>query len=166
MSRYTDLIVGLVFSAISVIYFGMSFNIQEAGVTQMGPAFVPQIIASITFLLSVILIANSVGTLKRAEAQPASAEDSADPEKPNYVPVVLTAVLLLAYVLLLESVGFVVSTVAYLFLQFNVSAPRTRKSLKYQAYFLGGAIVAAVAINYLFVTGFNVMLPQGILEFE
>lgn len=166
MSKYTDLIVGLVFSTISLIYFGMSFNIQEAGVTQMGPAFVPRVIVGITFLLSIILIATNVGTLKRAEIQPSGAEDHADQEKPNYVPVVLTTVLLLAYVMLLEPVGFIVSTIVYLFLQFNVSAPKTRKSLKYQAYFLVGAVVAAIAINTLFVTGFNVMLPQGILEIE
>lgn len=164
MSRYTDLIVGSVFAVIALIYFGMSFNIQEAGVTQMGPAFVPRVIAGMTFLLSIILIANSVGALKHAEIQPAGAEDRANEEKPHYVPVVLTAVLLLAYVMLLEPMGFIASTIVYLFLQFNISAPKTRKGLKHQGYFLAGAVVATVAINTLFVTGFNVMLPQGIWE--
>ena len=162
MSRYRDLIVGIVLLTVSVIYYWLSLSIPEAAATQMGPTFVPQVIAGLTFVLSIILVLNSLQTLR---TQPADATEAEEPhgEEVRYVPVVLTGILLVIYVVVLERVGFVLATAVYLFLQFNVAAPKTRKALKYQAYYLVGSIAAAFVINYLFRDGFDVMLPQGML---
>jgi hypothetical protein len=172
VSRYRDLIVGVVLLTVSVIYYWLSLSIAEAGVTQMGPKFVPQVIAGLTFVLSIILVVNSLQTLRRqaaadAEADKRPSEDTVGEEDPaedsRYGPVILTGILLLIYVVALESAGFVLATAVYLFLQFNVAAPKTRKAPKYQAYYLVGSIAAALIINYTFRDGFNVMLPEGLL---
>lgn len=163
MSRYRDLIVGIVLLTASVIYYGLSRLIVEAGVTQMGPQFVPQVIAGLTFVLSIILVLNSLKTLRTQSGGDVEAEEQPDKEEVRYVPVILTSILLIIYVAVLERVGFVLATAVYLFLQFNVAAPKTRKSAKYQAYYLAGSIAAAVVINFAFRDGFNVMLPQGFL---
>ena len=63
---------------------------------------------------------------------------------------------------MLERVGFVPATAVYLS-AVQVAAPKTRRALKYQAYYLVGSIAAALIINYVFRDGFDVMLPQGLL---
>ncbi len=185
MSKYRDLIVGIFFLAVAVIYFALSFSIVEAGESQVGPKFIPQLIAGITFVLSVLLIIDSIGRLRQtpvsaAEARAEDEEETVysdeqaeellhdeeakhDELEIRYTPLILTGVLLIAYVGLMETAGFVIATAAYLFLQFNVSAPKSRKGPRQQAYFLVGAVLVAVAVNYIFRGGFNVMLPQGFL---
>ena len=166
MSKYRDLIVGVVFLAIAGFYLYQSTLIEIAGGSAVGPAFLPEIIAGITALLSVILIVMSFNKLKREAGQSTekSTENTKTEDAPNNMAVALTMLLILAFVSLFESVGFIPMTVIYLFLQFNVAAPKNQKTLKHQAYFLIGSFVLAFGINYLFVNAFNVMLPQGILD--
>ena len=163
MSRYKDLIVGVFFAALAIAYYLLSFQIEEAGASAVGPGFMPQIFAAITLVLAVILIGLSMGKLRKEKALSGAKEEAA-PEQINYIPLVLSVVLLLAYIYALEPVGFIIATAVYLFAQFNVSAPRDKRGLKYQTYFLVGAVVAGFAVNYIFVNGFNVMLPQGLLD--
>ena len=162
MSKYRDLIVGVVFLVLAGFYLFQATQIVQAGDSGLGPAFFPELIAAITGLLSVILIVMSVNKLRRETDKPAEAAREQD--GPNNFAVVATIVLILAFVGLMEPVGFVPMSSAYLFLQFNVAAPKTQKTLKHQAYFMAGSLVAAFGINYIFVNAFNVMLPQGILE--
>ena len=163
MSRYKDLIVGVFFAALAIAYYLLSFQIEEAGASAVGPGFMPQIFAVITLVLAVILIGLSVGKLKK-EKVASETKEEAPAEPVNYIPLVLSIVLLLAYIYALEPVGFVIATVVYLFAQFNVSAPRDKRGPKHQVYFLVGALIAGVAVNYIFVNAFNVMLPQGLLD--
>lgn len=166
MSKYRDLIVGGVFLVLSGCYFYQSMLIEIAGESGVGPRFFPELIAAMTAVLSIILIVMSLNKLKREASQTAEkpAENTKAEDKPNNLAVVLTILLILAFVGLFESVGFVPMAAAYLFLQFNVAAPKNQKTLKHQAYFLVGSLVAAFGINYIFLNGFNVMLPQGILD--
>lgn len=166
MTKYRDLIVGVVFLVFTGFYLYQSTLIEIAGDSGVGPMFFPEVIAGLTGLLSVILIVMSLNKLKREAGLPAEkpAEKAKEADKPNNAAVVLTILLILAFVGLFEPIGFVPMAAAYLFLQFNVAAPKSQKTLKHQAYYLVGSLVAAFGINYIFVMGFNVMLPQGILD--
>ena len=173
MSKYRDLTVGIFFLLVAVVYFLDSLTIQSlglAGRVGVGPTFLPEVIAVITGLLSVVLIVSSLRTLKNAEAVEAVAEVDTQTEEAGegqegvrYMTVILTVVLLLGYALLLDPVGFMPVTFLYLFLQFNVAAPKSSKTMKYQIAYLVAAVLVAVIVNYTFVNLFNVMLPQGIL---
>lgn len=174
MRIYRDLIGGLVFMALSVAYYIMASNIEDAGVSRMGPGFVPEIIAIVTFVLSVILIVQGWQTMVRDRAA-ARALDAAG-ERPDVDPqvarerriaqwsVLISAVLLVAYVIAISFLGFVLSTIAYLFLQSNAGAPLGKRNLKYQLLYLVSAVAVAWFVNWAFRDGFLVLLPQGILS--
>lgn len=174
MSKYRDLTVGIFFLLVAVVYFLDSLNIQAlglAGRVGVGPTFLPEVIAVITGLLSVVLIVSSLRTLKNAAAEEAVAEVDTQTEEAGegqegvrYMTVILTVILLLGYALLLEPVGFMPVTFLYLFLQFNIAAPKSSKTMKYQIAYLVAGILVAVFVNYTFVNLFNVMLPQGFLD--
>ncbi len=164
-----DMVAAIALGAIAIAYWVLSYEIPQAGASQVGPAFLPRVIAALTLLLSVVLAVNS--RRPRADhpgTQSQSADDDqakADADAPaNYVPVLLTIALLAVYINVLDPLGFVPATAGYLFLQFNVSAPKNRHGPKSQAGFAVIAIAFAFAVNYAFVNGFNVMLPQGILD--
>lgn len=163
MSKYRDLIVGVIFLALAGFYLSQAELIVEAGSSgQIGPQFFPEVIAGLTILLSVILIGMSLSKLKREAGKPVA--EAKQEDKPNNVTVVLTILLIFGFVALFEPLGFMPTAASYLFLQFNVAAPKSQKTLKHQAYFLIGSLVLAFGINYIFVNAFNVMLPQGILD--
>lgn len=167
MQLNKDMVVGAVLGALSSGYGLASFGIDQAGVSQVGPAFLPRVIAALMLLLRVLLL---VQGWRRARHAPAPQADTAQgeggevAERPNYLPVLLTLLLLGTYIGLLEPLGFVPATAGYLLLQFNISAPRGQRHLRAQAFYLVLAVVLAWAVNYAFVEGFDVMLPQGILE--
>lgn len=168
MSKYRELIVGIFFLILSILYFWQSLSIKSmglAGQVGVGPTFMPEVIAVMTALLSIVLIISSIRALKKAklEITLAGAETKvAEEPEVRYLTVVLTGLLLLAYAFCLEPLGFMPTTFSYLFLQFNVAAPKTSKTMKYQAGYLATAIGVALVVNYVFVNLFNVMLPQGI----
>jgi len=82
----------------------------------------------------------------------------------NYRTVALTVVLILGFVIFMEPLGFIPTAAGYLFLQFNVAVPKSHKTLRHQIWHVVAAVIVAITINYLFVHGFDVLLPQGILE--
>ncbi len=110
-------------------------------------------------LLSIALIVKSLKTI----VTDATGSDKKT-KAINLKTVALTGVLILAFVLLMEPLGFIPTAALYLFVQFNVAVPKSHKTLRHQVYHVVAAIVVAIAINYLFVHGFDVLLPQGILE--
>lgn len=166
MNKYRDLIVGIFFLLFSIFYYTKSLTIVEAGVSSVGPAFVPRVVAGMTALLSILLITSSVLKLRKRVSE-RSHQKYSDmnniKEKINYLAVTLTVVLLFVYILCLEPVGFIPATIVYLFLQFNIAAPKDQKTFKYQKFYLLGSVVTALVVNYTFVNGFYIMLPQGIL---
>lgn len=174
MRIYRDLIGGLVFMALSVAYYIMARGIADAGVSRMGPAFVPEIIAIVTFVLSLILVIQGWRTVIRehaaTRASRVTAGGRADADlqlaherRTARWSVLASAVLLVAYVMAIDSLGFVLSTVAYLFLQSNAGAPLGKRSFKYQLIYLISAVAIAWFVNWSFRDGFLVLLPEGTL---
>lgn len=169
--RYRDLIVGVIFLTGSIGYYLLSFQTPKSEIPgDIGNYFIPHLIALISGLLSLMLIASSYLALRQTKAtpqKPAEADAEAVKElsaKTRYLPVVGTVALLFAYIYALEPVGFIVASATYLFLQFNISAPADRRGAKAQLRYALTSIVAAIAINSFFVNIFDVMLPQGLLD--
>ncbi|WP_417447390.1 tripartite tricarboxylate transporter TctB family protein [Kangiella sp.] len=161
ISRYKDILVGLVFLLGSIAYYCQVLNIEQAGFSKLGPDFVPKVIAGLTFVLGLVQTIKSIYVLRQKNAL--QSEGATDGKK-SFHPVVMTFVLLLIYVFSIEPIGFIPASAIYLYLQLNVSVPDNQRGIKYQAAYLLSSVAAAVLINFLFVNSFNVMLPQGLLD--
>ena len=76
----------------------------------------------------------------------------------------LTIGLLVAYFLLIKSVGYIVLTAIYLFCQMFILLPKGAiKNVKYLAIVIATSIIVPTGIYMLFYKVFMIFLPAGIL---
>ena len=68
---------------------------------------------------------------------------------------------MVSYAVLLKPIGFLISSILYLFLQINVMTDKP--TAKQRIFFAVLSIIVSVLINYIFVNWFSMALPDGIL---
>lgn len=161
--KYNDLIVGVFFLVLSVGYYIMATFLPASKVSELGPDFIPKIIAMLTLVISIALIFTSYKEMKKQDTTEGDTSEEGDREEIEYRPVIYTFLLLLLYTQLLRSIGFLITTVVYLFLQFNVLAPLDQRGRKHQTLYGIISLITTVVVYYLFRNGLQVMLPSGIL---
>lgn len=153
-----ELVIGIVMLGAGLIYLFLTMNLPRKGF--IDAAFVPYVLAAIMCLLGVVQL--SASRKLRSDAPRAAPEDGATPA-PDYRTVLKTLGLIIVYIALLETVGFPIMTVLYLYAQFIVLTPIEQKvaHLRYAAI----ALVASALIFVTFRQGFDLMLPAGFLNF-
>lgn len=156
--KYGDIVVGVFFMALSSVMMVMARMLPKSKVMDIGPDFMPTVIGVITFALAAILTVLNVKNLKAriAEVEAAGADDC------DYKRVLLSALLVLVYVFILQPVGFIVSTLAYLPLQMLVLSPSDQRGQKQVIQLVVIDVVFTMVVFFLFRYGFKIILPQGI----
>lgn len=160
MSKYKPIMPGLVFLAISVFIYVLSYQIHMTSIESLGPQFFPRIVAVSMAVLSIASIVRNRSKIDASSAKPVAKEGKkAVYEKEFY----LTILLLILYALLLHTIGFVVLSIFYLFFQILLVSPK--EDFKRNKLILFGviSIVAPVGVYYLFYHAFDIFLPVGIL---
>lgn len=152
LRKYGNLLAGMLFLAFTIVYALQIPGIRITRMALINSAFYPKIVAVFLLLLSCLQIVVSVVVLRRA--QPSAAA----PDKKDIRCVILTLMLALAYTLALEPVGFLISSVVYIFVQTIVMCPRNEMR---PAKFAFIAVVASFVIYYAFRNGLSLMLPAG-----
>ena len=152
--KYWDLASGIVLFLFSIVLYIGAMNVRTLEVSTFGSGFFPKIVAVMLALASLALIVGGIKTAKAADG----AEEAKG--NPRWKAVLATFTIMVAYAALLPFVGFMITTAVYLFLQINIlSENRHRKPFLFAVV----SIVTSVAIYYLFVKAFNLMLPAGFL---
>lgn len=145
--------VGVFFLAVGLGYLYLTSTLPRKQF--IDAAFVPYVLASIMCVLGVLQLreANKLGA---GEAS-ASATD-----RPDYATVLKTLGLIVVYAAFLESVGFPIMTILYLFAQFIVLTPANKKV----NYLMYGAIavITSAAVFLTFRYAFDMMLPVGLMN--
>lgn len=158
--RKRDLYLGIGFLLFSVGVWIASLSIKHLVVARIGSAFVPQLAASLLGLLSIILIIQSVLHAPEGPSKVETfTEQEAEAASKRKKRVRLTFVLILVYLILLEPVGFLITSSLYLFFQFWVLSRRKPNLPLFGIIAVSGSII----IYYLFVKVFALFLPAGIL---
>ena len=153
--RKADFGVGVFFLVFCIVYFVLAAQLPPSKIMDVGPDFMPKLYACIGALLSIGLIAGSF--------RPKAAEEGGEAEqKSEYDHVLLSFLLLIAYVMLLDLVGFLLMTALYLFFQMLVLAPKEKRK---PALFAIIAVICAVTVFFVFRRAFEIQLPLGILKF-
>ena len=163
-SGHKDLCSGIFFLLFAVFLYAQSFAIKMSTSDALGPQFFPRMVVICMVVLSAIVIIKAVGTINQ-ERQASGSEKSAKEKKiPWNIPLLLTVALLIAYFLLIMSVGYIVLTAIYLFCQMFILLPRGAiRNIKYLAVVSATSILIPVGIYLLFYRVFMIFLPAGIL---
>lgn len=166
-----DIVAGLVFLGIaSVLFFG-TLNVKSSSSSgEIGSAFFPRFVAVILILSAILPLYTGIKRYRLGDIDNHEMKYPVDDRESlkglnklteNH-PKALTILLIAVYSIIMEKVGFIISTTSYLFLQMIVlSQPKERN------YILFAIISLAMPIfmYWIFATVFETFLPLGILSF-
>ena len=145
--------VGVFFLAVGLGYLYMTSTLPRKQF--IDAAFVPYVLAIIMCVLGVL-------QLREAKNRVAGESSTTETDPSDYFTVLKTLGLIIAYAALLESVGFPIMTVVYLFMQFIVLTP-TDKKVNYLTY-ITIAVITSAAVFLTFRYAFDMMLPVGLMN--
>lgn len=151
-----ELVVGAVMLCAGLFYLVMTINLPRRGT--IDASTVPYVLAVALCLLGALQLL----TARKAVRPEATSDDETPSAAADYPTVLKTLALIAIYIALLETVGFIIMTILYLFTQFIVVTPHDQK-VKYPSYAII-AVIASVAIYFTFRHGFDLMLPAGFLD--
>ena len=149
-----DLLCSVIFLAFGILMFVQSAAIKPLmGSKDLGSGFVPKIIAGCIIVIAGVKLIMTL-TSKKEEKKIENDEDK--------VGGLLTIALLLIYSVLFNTLGFILSTVLYLFAQMLILSDERNRKIPLFAVI---AVVAPVVIYALFVYVIKMPLPAGLLSF-
>ena len=158
MKRYREIIGGSVFFLCATVYFVMAFGIKQFNDGIISSDFIPKLYGGILMVLSVLQVLFGVMNFKRQELEA---------EEENLIqmltPVVLTFTLLIGYVSMLRSIGFVIMSSLFVFLMTCLLCPKDWRVPKRLLLIAVIGIGFSAAIYLIFTRGFALTLPAGIL---
>lgn len=158
IKKYGDIIVGVFFMLLSAAMLVMAKMLPKSTVMDIGPDFMPMCIGVMTFVLAAALVFLNIKNMKIYVAY-AEAEG---PEKADYKRVLTSFIIILVYVFVLKSVGFIISTLVYLPVQMFILAPEERRGKKNVIQLLLTDVLFTFVVFFLFRYGFKIVLPAGI----
>ncbi len=160
-----NIISAIFFFLLSVALFIGSYFLHQSTSDALGPQFFPRITGVIVFILSVISLAQNLVKAKKETADVGQEKEVFSAKnikelKPSFI---LTILLLVAYVLLLDKIGFVIMTGTYLFCQIILLMPAGY--IRHKGPLISTILIAVITplvLYYLFKNGFEIFLPAGI----
>ena len=151
MKRYMDIIAGLAFLALAAALYVGSYSIRTFSDTGYGVTFLPRVTALVMAVVSLVVLA---GGVKKLRTEPGGERFGVTPA------FAATAALIFLYILSMEKLGFILSTIAYVALQIFILSEYNRKRLLFGAAI---AVPFSFGVYYLFTRVIYIMLPAGIL---
>jgi hypothetical protein len=153
--KYLDIVSGTAVLLLAAALYIGSTGIKSLDVSRFGSGFFPSIVAGLLAILGLVIVAGGIRQARGPD------QKSADKDgKPRPWAVVATFVLMAAYAAFLPTLGFLVSTGVYLFVQMLLLVPSDKRNF---GLFGIISVVTAVVVYYTFVKVFQLMLPAGIL---
>ena len=156
-----------------IYMFGASWSLKAFDNDYIGSDFMPKVVTVLGFVCTMKVFLEQVGiALKERKAIIAAGGDPRihlfDGQKHpisyyvhKYITII-TLVFIAIYIWLMKPLGFILSTMIYLFAQIMLIAPSEKRK---PVFILILSVLVSVALYAVFVKGFSVMLPAGILSF-
>jgi hypothetical protein len=149
-----ELIVDLVFLAVSIFLFGTTYTFRVANIESGGgPAFWPRILLGVMIVLEIVLVIISYRKYKKGELK-----KEKDPEVVNPKNLYIGIGGMALYILLISYLGFLISTMLFMFIMMHILQVKLRRNIIV-------SVVGAYIISYVFVGLLMVPLPQGVSVF-
>ena len=158
MSKQKELASSIFFLVLGVALFIGSFFVNRLAGSNVGPEFLPRIIGVLMSGMSLSLLISAIKM--PSEKTEKSVLKTTFFQKCANNRDVVTILLIMAYVFSIETLGFILSTILYLFLQMTLFRDRTKKIIISNLII---SVIATVIVYCIFVMGLNLLLPSGIL---
>lgn len=157
--KFGDIVVGIFFAVVGAAMIILAKALPKSKVMEIGPDFMPTVIGTVILVLALALLFLSVKNFKMhvKELEASNYKDTSD-----YKRVILSILLVLVYVLTMKPIGFIITTLVYLFLQMYVLAPEENRTKKDVITLLIIDVVFTFIVFFLFRYGFKIVLPAGI----
>ena len=150
-----ELLIGALMLGAGLLYLFLTINLPRKGF--IDASTVPYVLSAGLCLLGILQLVQGY------KAKPDAADSDEQTNGIDYATVLKTLGLVAAYMALLQPVGFLITTVLYLYLQFIVLTPLEQK-VNHLSYMVI-ALLSSVLIYATFRMGFDLMLPTGLLSF-
>lgn len=150
-SKASDFVVALIAVVFGTTTYMMARKIPLLMENDVGSAFFPKVIALSLLILGILKF---IVTLLR------KGEEKAQEKNSDMVNGMKTIVLLLGYVILFGKLGFILSSMVYLFLQMLILSKKEERRMKLFAFI---SILVPIVMYILFVFVIKMPLPKGIL---
>ena len=147
-----DTVLGIIMLLCGAAYGILVLQIPGTRSQLFDSRFVPSLISILIIVVGVLQIGRGLKTPK----------GEAEKKEFDKKTVICTFALIALYILLYSSVGFIITTFLFLFLEMNVLTPGYVK--KNQLVYLAISLLFSVGIYYLFYFGFSIFLPGGLLD--
>ena len=162
-----DIIPGIVLSLFAIAYLSQIHNIVEfkgLGSTPLTNRFVPYLWGGSLLVLSLWVLIRGFRKRKKYLAEGGQADKSSLMEVlRDKREVVASFVALTIYVALMGSLGFVITTLCYVFAQILILTPKENWKKTWLPALIT-AVVSAGLLFYVFRYLLNVLLPVGVLS--
>ncbi len=159
--KYGDLVVSIFYLVLGFALIFGARALPKSKVMEIGPDFMPTVIGVLILILAAILLVNTVRNFKFN----AEEAEKSGPEQCDYKRVLASLVSSVVYVNVLKPVGFIVSTLVYLFLQIFILAPDDQRKPKNLVFYLVLDVIFTLIVYFLFRYGFKIVLPAGLIAF-
>ena len=157
LKKWKESILGIIFIVLAIILYTGASKLPPSLLGGMGPDFMPKVIAIGMGIMGVLQL---IVGIREVRVEPSEETGTDDEDKPEYWRVGLTILAFGVYVFSMNTIGFLICSVIYLFLQIMILAPKEkRKPLQFAII----SLVFTVGVYYIFRNGLHVMLPRGIL---
>lgn len=151
--KLSETLVNLVLVLTGAALWLAAQKIEVGAAMGQGGDFMPKLCSTIWLIIAILLFVFGL----RA---PDTGKGEASVSVKGFV---ITLLLLFAYVLLLKPIGFVITSIVYMFIQMMLFVPAELRSKKNYIIFAIVSVVLPIAVNLLFVNVFSLILPTGIL---
>lgn len=165
MAKYREIIGGCVFFMFAAAYYVGALSIKQfAGNDMVDSQFIPKLYGIIIMILSALQVLFGIMKMKKDEA-----EDKEDDDKPHLsvqqqiISFLMSFALLIIYVALLDSVGFIIMSTLFIIFMTTLLLPKEKRNSKRVGMTAVIAAAFSVAVYMVFVEGFALTLPAGIL---
>ena len=160
LNKYKEVVSGIFMLTVSVFYLVNAFKIKILSRAVFNASMFPKILG---VSLAVLSIAQIVGAIMKMRKTAPAAEGvrATGISRAGKLRVAATLVALIIYLAFMRKVGFLIMTVFYVLAQILILTPRGKLSIP---LLLILSIVFPAAVYLLFVYGFQLLLPMGLLD--
>ena len=158
--KIKGIITSLLFLAFSVVMIIFARDIKPMMKNDLGSGFFPMVVGIAMLGLSLLRLGIAVYGLIREKKGLETSEKKKSGD--DLLGGLATIILIGAYCIAFDAIGFIISTAIYLFLQILVLTPKEKRSWPVIAAI---SVVAPFAFYALFVYAINTPLPVGLFGF-
>lgn len=156
--KRTTILIGIFFLVFSIVLFVSAMAIPAPNALAIGGDFMPKIMAALLIICAMGFII--VGVTQKPISEDPAEKTGQEMDIKRWSLFAIEFGLLFVYLCLLIPVGFILMTSIYIFLQaWIITVKEERSPIKMAIV----AVVSSIIIYFIFVKGFNLMLPAGLL---